>query len=94
MAARSNYKSREFLLAQHEADQARIAGLMMEIKGLKFQLDAVASEEADRRSVEQAAVPLGRKALMAEAKRLAELGTACYVRGTHIYAVRTHEVLV
>lgn len=90
-----NYKSREFLLAQHEADQARIAGLLLEIKSLKFQIDQISATYVDQLAIANAAAaPRGRAALMAEAKRLAQQGTACYVRGEHIYAAKTREVLV
>lgn len=90
--SKRNYKSREFLLAQHEADQARIAGLTVEITTLKRRI----SEMTDQLTVANHA-PQTRpspRQLMDKAKELASQGVPCYVRGGYIYHSQTKAILV
>ena len=102
----AKYITRAQLMAQHEADQARIAGLMVENKTLARRAKELGDElavaqrsitalkhQVDGMATTQP-VALGAKALMAEAKRLATQGTPCYVRGHHIYDAKSREVLV
>jgi len=89
--ARKNYKTRAFLLAQHEADRARVADLTTQLRTARMTIQSLRDQlEVANRT----AHPTGRRALMDEAKRLAKAGTPCYIRDGHIYNSKTREVLV
>lgn len=88
--ARKNYKTRAFLLAQHEADLARITDLTTQLRAARLTVQSL----RDQLEVANRAPALGRRALMVEAKRIAQEGTACYIRDGHIYDAKTREVLV
>lgn len=91
--SKRNYQSRAFLLAQHEADLARIAGLEVQIKTQAATIRSL-KNEVDMIGVRERTVVMSEsRSIMERAKLLAKQGTACYVRGGNIYASRTHEVI-